>query len=109
MLNINLKPEYLAVTRKILDTYVPEAEVWVYGSRINEDSHEASDIDMVVRNPNNLTLPQKNINELKAAFTESDLPILVDILDWAQLSESFHERIIKHYVVAKEPSGYYIL
>ncbi|MDI6793119.1 MAG: nucleotidyltransferase domain-containing protein [bacterium] len=103
MSNINLKPEYLTVTRKILVGYMPEAEVWVYGSRVNGDSHEASDLDLVVRNPDDLTRPQKNIDELKNAFTESDLPILVGILDWARLPESFHERIVKCYEVVQKP------
>jgi len=33
---------------------------------------------------------------------ESDIPILVDVLDWARLLESFHERIRRGYVVIQE-------
>lgn len=105
MSNINLKPEYLIMVRKILAEYVPEAEVWAYGSRVDGDAHDASDLDLVVRNPDNLTLPKKNINELKNAFAESNLPILVDILDWARLPESFHERIAKCHEVIQKPVG----
>ena len=36
---------------------------------------------------------------LKAAFTESDLPFRVDIVDWARTSESFWEVIEKDHVV----------
>ena len=103
MSNINLKPEYLAVVCKILATYVPDAEVWIYGSRTNRDAHESSDLDMVVRNPDDLTQTQKNIAKLKNAFVECDLPILVDILDWARLPENFHERITKCYEVIQKP------
>lgn len=105
MSNINLKPEHLIMVRKILVKYVPEAEAWVYGSRVDGDAHDASDLDLVVRNPDNLTLPLKNINELKDAFAESNLPILIDILDWARLPDSFHERIEKCHEIIQKPVG----
>ena len=42
------------------------------------------------------------VANLKAAFTKSDLPYRVDVVDWASTSESFREVIEKDYVVLAE-------
>ena len=48
-----LKPEYLKILFDIFADYCPEAEIWAYGSRIKDEAHEGSDLDLVVRNFNN--------------------------------------------------------
>jgi uncharacterized protein len=44
---------------QFLRRYSPEAEVWAYGSRVNGDGHECSDLDLVLRNPSDLKNPSK--------------------------------------------------
>ncbi len=39
----------------------------------------------------------KNIEALKDAFSESDLPIMVDVLDWYATPESFRSIILGNY------------
>ncbi len=99
---IDLKPEYLQLVRKLLDEHVPGAEVWAYGSRITGQEHEASDLDLVVRQPGNLAQPQTRLPELREALSESNLPIGVDVLDWARLPEAFRREIERAYVVVKK-------
>ncbi len=41
-----------------------------------------------------------NLDEVRDAFSESNLPILVDILDWAGIPDSFREEIERAGVVA---------
>jgi len=83
----------------VLRHYVPQSEVWAYGSRVTGRAHAASDLDLVIRNPKDLSQKEKNIDELKAAFSESNLPFLVDVLDWARIPESFRQEIEKAHVV----------
>jgi len=97
MSSLDLNPDHLAMVRECLLAYVPDAEVWAYGSRTTGNSHEASDLDLVLRNPNDLMARQENLWELKEAFSEGDLPIMVDVLDWARLPDSFHENILRHH------------
>jgi predicted nucleotidyltransferase len=85
--------------QRILAIHLPEAEVIAYGSRVNGASHDGSDLDLVVRNPLNPQLPVSNLGEVRDAFSESNLPILVDILDWARIPESFREEIERSGVV----------
>ena len=78
----------------------PRAEVWAYGSRVNGGGHDGSDLDLVLRNPANLGQPNKKLSALRAALIESELPILVDVLDWARLPEDFRREIEqKHWVI----------
>jgi predicted nucleotidyltransferase len=102
---LHLPARYLAIVQGILRRYLPQAEVWAYGSRVKGDHYDASDLDLVVRQPDDLTRPQRGLDEVAAAFSDSDLPILVQIVDWARIPEAFHEEIDADYVVL-QPGGY---
>ena len=102
---LHLPPRYLKIVQGILRRYLPQAEVWAYGSRVNGDRYEASDLDLVVRQPDDLTRPQPGLDEVAAAFSESDLPILVQIVDWARIPEAFFEEIEAGYVVLQPADG----
>jgi len=102
---LHLPARYLAMVQDILRRYLPEAEVWAYGSRVNGDHYDASDLDLVVRQPDDLTRPQRGLDEVAAAFSQSDLPILVQIVDWARIPKAFHEEIEANYVVLQPVHG----
>ncbi len=68
-------------------------EVWAYGSRVNGTAHEGSDLDLVVRNQNLQKLPIRTLMDLKEKIQQSNIPIMVDLLDWARIPDSFHKNI----------------
>lgn len=90
-----LKPKHFAELLQILVENAPLAEVWAYGSRVNGNGHEGSDLDLVVKGE--IDLPQ-----LQEAFQNSLLPMLVDIHQWERLPASFHDNILANYVVLQE-------
>jgi predicted nucleotidyltransferase len=96
---LDLRPEWLAIVCHILATHLPEAEVLAYGSRVTGRAHDGSDLDLVVRNPHKQMIPVRNLGEVRDAFSGSNLPILVDILDWARIPDSFREEIERVGVV----------
>ena len=50
--------------------------------------------------------PVNTLDRLKEPFEDSDLPILVDVLVWQEISRSFKEIIPKDYaVLQKMPAG----
>ena len=49
---LDLPRRYRERLQELLKDHVPDAEVWAYGSRVNGESHEASDLDLVIRGPN---------------------------------------------------------
>lgn len=99
---LRLPPAYLEKVRILLRRVVPEAEVWAYGSRVTGTGHEASDLDLVLRHPADLSAENSAFSELVEAFIESDLPIRVDLMDWARIPLEFQREIEKAYVVVQE-------
>ncbi|MBF0339295.1 MAG: nucleotidyltransferase domain-containing protein [Nitrospirae bacterium] len=101
--SIDIRPEYLATLKALLRRYVPRAEVWAYGSRVSGGGHDASDLDIVLRYPEEPARLQENLPTLKEVLSESELPILIDVLDWARVPEGFQQEISKDYVIIQYP------
>jgi predicted nucleotidyltransferase len=97
--SLRLPEPHLRKIQFILHQYVPQAEVWAYGSRVTEAGHEASDLDLVVRDPINLQTECPYFFKLKEALIESNVPIRVDIVDWARIPDSFQRIISNRYIV----------
>ena len=87
---LNLNPKYADMIRKILQQYIPNATVWAYGSRVKNQAHEGSDLDLVIRSGD--VSPQE-LSTMRAAFSDSNIPILIDLLDWKNIPESFQAEI----------------
>ena len=82
----------------LLREHVPGVEVWAYGSRVDGESHDGSDLDLVLRSPTLEPLGYEYF-ELVEALEQSNIPILVQAHDWARLPGSFHREIERDYVV----------
>jgi len=81
MPTLDLKESYLQELKTLIARLATNSEICVYGSKVNGQGHDASDLDIVLRNPASLETPQENLTVLRDAVAESHLPILVDILD----------------------------
>ena len=99
---LRLSPRHRRLIEALLQKHVPNVEVWAYGSRVNGSAHEASDLDLVLRSPTLEPLGPE-YSDLVAALEESNIPILVQIHDWARLPERFHQEIQRAYVVLQPP------
>lgn len=95
---LDLLPRHRKQIEALLQEHVPEAEVWAYGSRVNGRSHDASDLDLVLRAPNLQRIDTYRLAGLSEAFTESQIPFLVEARDWARLPQAFHHEIEKRRV-----------
>ena len=96
-MRININPEDLATVSAILQRIVPNHEVHAFGSRVKDTATEFSDLDLVVITQQPLSLA--TYTELCEAFSNSDLPFRVDILDWSVLSDHFKELISTQFLV----------
>ncbi len=88
---LDLEPRLLATVRSILLARLPNARVWAFGSRVQGRAKHFSDLDLAVEDEAPLELHQ--LFALKDAFSESDLPIKVDVLDLRAVSPQFREVI----------------
>lgn len=99
----DLRPKDFALVLKLIAQQLPPTvTVWAYGSRVNGDAYDGSDLDLVLRAANLQELPRSCLSRFRDALTESNLPILVDVHDWATLPSSFHERILARYEALRE-------
>ena len=99
---LDLPRRYRDQIEALLREHVPGVAVWAYGSRVNGESHDASDLDLVLRGPDLKRIPSGQLADLNAALEDSNVPIIVQIHDWARLPESFHREIERAYVVLVE-------
>ncbi len=74
-------------------------EVWAYGSRINGNAHDTSDLDMVLVTKDQTKVELDVLMKFKKYLRDSNIPILIQVLDWNRIPESFHKNILENYEV----------
>jgi predicted nucleotidyltransferase len=103
MPELDLPEKHLRQLRELLQLHVPDFEVWAYGSRVTGQGHEGSDLDLVLRQPQALSQACSQLADLREALQNSNLPILVDVHDWAGLPPAFHSEIAARHVLVQAP------
>ena len=99
---LHLLPRHREMLLALLREHLPGIEVWAYGSRVNGQSHDGSDLDLVLRSPDLQEIPIGRVGDLWEALRESNIPFLVEARDWARLPKGFHPEIEREYVVLVE-------
>lgn len=84
---LQLEPSYLQIVKSILKKNIPKQHVVIFGSRVTNTFKPHSDIDICVMSKNPLSF--KTLADLREAFSESDLPMRVDIVDWTSITPEF--------------------
>lgn len=92
---IDLAPQQIETVKSVLNAVVPGVAAYAFGSRVNGQAKRHSDLDLALKADEALNWRQ--LAQLREAFEESDLPIRVDVVDWAACSQQF-----KAYVVVME-------
>ncbi|STZ76201.1 nucleotidyltransferase family protein [Bergeriella denitrificans] len=100
MSNLDIKPEELAIVRRILSRHIPQYEVRAFGSRAKGTAKPYSDLDLAVMTGQPLSLAEHAA--LSDDFSQSDLPWKVDIVDWAATGEAFRNVIARQYIVIQQ-------
>ena len=99
-MSIDLAPSLLAQVQYILKEYVPECQVWVFGSRAHGPAKRFSDLDLALSSTE--AIPLRRLALLADAFEESDLPFRVDLLDLRTASPSIRDQINRSGVSLSE-------
>ena len=97
--NINLTASQRKEVAALLQRYLPDTEVWAYGSRVKFTAKPHSDLDMVAFASKEQS---QAVADLREAFEESYLPFRVDLFVWDEIPEEFHKNIEKERVVLQE-------
>ncbi len=88
---IVISPDCLKLVKAILKKNIPDRTVVVFGSRVTGDVKPHSDLDLCIMGNQALSFTQ--LAQLREDFSESSLPIRVDLIDWATLTPSFRKII----------------
>lgn len=97
---IDIRPDHWKIVQRILQEHVPDLEVWAFGSRAKWSAKESSDLDLAVITDE--PLPIDTSLALNEAFSESDLPWKVDVVDWASVGDGFKKAIKRDKVFVQE-------
>ena len=101
---IDLAPKHLAEVKRILAEHVPGVEVRAYGSRVSGTARNHSDLDLALLAEE--IIDRRTLEAIKDAFSESDLPFMVDVLDWHAVSDSFRQAILgRGYELVQEKAA----
>lgn len=93
--DLYIRPKDLALLQSLLAQYLPDCEVWAYGSRVNGGAHEGSDLDLAVHNVQDFSAYLDCIE----AYRESRIPFLIDWHIFENLPERFQANIRQGYMV----------
>ncbi len=94
---LQVTPQQWQIIQRILQQYLPGYAVWAFGSRVGGPCKPYSDLDVDIVSVQ--PLPLSLLAEIGEAFSESDLPWKVDLIDWATTSQAFRERILARKLV----------
>jgi len=97
---LDIAPEERQTVVAILGRLLPGREVRAFGSRVASTARKTSDLDLalITERP----IPPLLMADLKEAFTESDLPFRVDLVDWSRIGDRFRRIIDDRYIVLQE-------
>jgi predicted nucleotidyltransferase len=102
-LHIDLPADHRQLVLDILRANLPEsAKVWVFGSRATGRARRYSDLDLAIDAGRRLTLDE--IARLSEAFSDSDLPYKVDLVDWHDVDDRWRQIIATERVPLTEPA-----
>lgn len=89
---MHLSNDEIREVRRIISFWAPGVPIYAFGSRVHgRNLKRYSDLDLCLKD--SLPVPDSIRWKLKDAFTLSDLPMRVDIVDWNDLSPEFRKVI----------------
>ena len=96
-MSIDLNEKYQTIIKAILTPYLKQQYVYVYvfGSRAKGTAKTYSDVDLCLEGE---LLSFTEMASLKEAFSESDLPYFVDVLQQKEISKPFYLSIKDSFV-----------
>ena len=92
-LQIDLPADHRRLVLNILRANLPvSTKAWVFGSRATGRARRYSDLDLAIDAGRRLTLDE--IARLSEAFSDSDLPYRVDLVDWHDINDHWRQAIV---------------
>jgi predicted nucleotidyltransferase len=88
------KENILKIAKELFGNSV---KILVYGSRVSGEAHDTSDLDLAIISKDNKKLDIYKLEEFKERLRDSNIPILIQAIDWYRVPKSFHKNILSNY------------
>lgn len=85
-----------SIIQKILAPYKNEFDFFYYGSRVKGNFEKTSDLDILIKGT--VKFPLNKLETIKTIFDNSDLPYVVNFVDFNNIEERFYNYIKKDLV-----------
>jgi len=93
-MSIDVRADHLTMIQGILKQFVPGCRVVTFGSRVTNTASDASDLDLCIID--NKSVSFETLAHLRDAFSESNLPYKVDVIDWSTIAPDFKEIVLQN-------------
>ena len=94
-----MEKKYKKVLLDIIKKYLPNSDVYLFGSRATKTQSEGSDIDLAIDNKKAIEL--KTIFRIQDEIERTSIPLFVDIVDLNTASEKLKNEIKKEGILWK--------
>ena len=101
---LHLLPRHRAELEELIARHLPDVEVWAYGSRVTGESHDGSDLDLMLRGPGLEKIDHHRLTRFTDAVRASTIPFLVEARDWARFPGHFHRTIQHNHLILHRPN-----
>ncbi len=78
------------------------SRILAFGSRVNGEAHDTSDLDLVIVSNDKKKIDIDDFLDFKENLQKSNIPIIVQVLDWYRIPTSFHQNILTNYEILVE-------
>ncbi len=85
-----------SLIQDILAPYKNEFDFFYYGSRVKGNFEKTSDLDILIKGVK--VFPLNKLETIKTMFDNSDLPYIVNFVDYNNIEEKFYNYIKKDLV-----------
>ena len=76
---------------KIIKSTLPHTKIYAFGSRVTGKARKYSDLDLALDNGKDIELSR--LMELKERLSETDIPFVIDLIDYQSISLAFKKII----------------
>lgn len=92
-MHLDMRSDHLEIVQDLLKRHIPEREVIACGSRTKGTARKYSDLDLAIMGDE--PVEPSAWSELKYDFTESDLPFMVDLVEWARMNYDYMREAVR--------------
>lgn len=96
---LQLEPRHWEIIRQILSKY--PYHFYAYGSRVKGTARKLSDLDLCYYND----IPFSVVSEIREEFAQSNLPFIVELVNWKHMRPAFQKAIQKDLVLISAPQN----